>query len=73
MPKLEDYRIRSRLTVDQISDKTGLDKRTVRRAFAGEPVQEGKLFRIVQTLEEALGQPIDLNDVTGYQIYKRGD
>ncbi len=68
MPTLTELRLQAHLSVAELSRRANVDRKTVERAEAGQPVQDVKAYAIVEALSNILGRPIRLDEVEGLNI-----
>lgn len=64
-PTLEDLRLEARLSIAELSRRSRVDMKTIRRALDGTRVQKLKAFAIVDVIAEALHRPLKLEDIEG--------
>jgi transcriptional regulator with XRE-family HTH domain len=63
MSKVREYRLKARLSQNELAKRAGIDERTVRRAEDGQTIQDVKAAAIADALAEALGIILTINDL----------
>jgi transcriptional regulator with XRE-family HTH domain len=63
MSKVRDYRLKARLSQNELAKRAGIDERTVRRAEEGQIVQDVKAAAIADALSEALNMILTIEDL----------
>ncbi len=63
MSRVREYRLRARLSQNQLAIRAGIDDRTVKRAEEGQPIQDVKAAAIADALAQALGTPVTIDEL----------
>ncbi len=63
MPKVREYRLKARLSQNELAKRAGIDERTVRRAEEGQTIQDVKAAAIADSLSEALNIILTIEDL----------
>jgi transcriptional regulator with XRE-family HTH domain len=63
MAKVREYRLKARLSQNQLATRAKIDERTLRRAEEGQPVQDTKAAAIADALSEALNTTLTIEDL----------
>ncbi len=63
MSKVREYRLKARLSQNELARRAGIDERTVRRAEEGQTIQDVKAAAIADALSEALGMTLTIQDL----------
>jgi transcriptional regulator with XRE-family HTH domain len=60
MSKVREYRLRARLSRNELAERAGIDDRTVRRAEEDQPIQDVKAAAIADALSNALDMDLTI-------------
>lgn len=60
MSKVREYRLKARLSQNELAKRAGIDERTVKRAEDGQPIQDVKAAAIADALSEALATTLTM-------------
>lgn len=62
---LKEYRIQAGLSVMDVSRKSGVNERTIRKAENGAPVQAYKISQMINAINAVTGRSLTLHDFEG--------
>jgi transcriptional regulator with XRE-family HTH domain len=60
MSRVREYRLKARLSQNELARRAGIDERTVRRAEDGQTIQDVKAAAIADALSDALGMTLTI-------------
>ena len=63
MSKVKEYRLKARWSQNELARQAKVDERTVRRAEAGQTIQDVKAAQITDALAQALGTELTIEDL----------
>jgi ribosome-binding protein aMBF1 (putative translation factor) len=63
MSKVKEYRLKARWSQNELARQAKVDERTVRRAEAGQTIQDVKAAQITDALAQALGITLTIEDL----------
>lgn len=63
MSRVREYRLKARLSQNELAKRAGIDERTVRRAEEGQTIQDIKAAAIADALSETLNIVLSIEDL----------